>query len=991
MLWLKNINKVYETAGTKVEALHHIDLGFRDNEFVAILGPSGCGKTTLLNIIGGLDRYTKGDLIINGISTKEYHDKDWDIYRNHSIGFVFQTYNLIPHQTVLANVELALTLSGVGRKERRKRAADALKAVGLGDQLHKKPNQMSGGQMQRVAIARALVNNPDILLADEPTGALDTETSIQVMDILQEVARDRLVIMVTHNPDLAEQYATRIVRLLDGNIVNDTMPLPEEELQKEREAATKKKKQKKTSMSFGTALSLSLNNLLTKKARTVLTSFAGSIGIIGIALILSMSSGFQNYINRVQEDTLSNYPITIQNQEIDMSGLLSSFAGDSEEQEEFENENVIHSVDMAGELLSSMQKQIKNNDLKSFYKYVNENKEKIDSLTSAVRYGYDLQMNLYNTRSEHGITRVNPSTVPEAMGAEFGGISMFTSSSQWDVFNEMIDNEELLREQYDLVDGHWPTNYDEVVLIVSRSNGINIMSLYTLGILDQSTLAEQFKNLGNGEAIESQEYTYTFDDVLCRDGDDESGWRFNLVVNSDFYKKVNGVYVDCSKDEDYVKTLAENGKEIKVVGIIRPSEKSVAGSLSGAIGYTSALTRHLIAEVEASEAVREQMNDPTVDIFSGLLFKGSNDKDTQGCASEFRAVAKDFDIAKKAEIMKAISAGQLTAEERREIIANRMLGMTEEESQALTQRLTAKIMGYMSSDMPKFQAIMKDYGALFSKLQPSGGGEQPELTPEETALFCQLVDETMGDELIAESGLTDEEYAEMFNAYIADVNTPDEALAKLYEENCLSQSDYEANMKKLSVIDESSPKAIYIYPKDFASKDEIEGLITEYNNSQTEDEKKISYTDYIGIFISSISTIIDTISYVLIGFVSISLVVSSIMIGVITYISVLERTKEIGILRSIGASKHDIRMVFNAETFIVGLISGLIGIGVTLLLIIPINIIIQSLSGIVGIASLPWLGGLILITISVVLTVISGLIPSGFAARRDPVVALRTE
>mgnify|MGYP004510312539 FL=1 len=989
MLYLNNIVKKYETAGSTVEALKGISVGFRNSEFVAILGPSGCGKTTLLNIIGGLDRYTSGDLVINGRSTKEYRDADWDSYRNHSIGFVFQSYNLIPHQSVLANVELALTLSGVGREERRRRAADALKAVGLGDQLHKKPGQMSGGQMQRVAIARALVNDPDILLADEPTGALDTETSVQIMDILREVAGNRLVIMVTHNPELAEKYATRIVRLLDGHIVSDTAPVSEEELAADTRAEKKdpKKKggKKGTSMSFATALSLSFNNLLTKKARTFLTSFAGSIGIIGIALILAMSNGFQAYINRVEADTLSTYPISLEAKSVDMSGILSSMTGKDPEGSDTGNADSdrIHSVDTAGSLYAALQSQVKSNDIKAFYKYMNEHMDTIKPLTSAIQYQYNVALNLYNIRSPYGNVRVNPSSVADAIEGSYSGLSMFMNSSSWDVFDEMMDNEELLRKQYDVVAGKWPTAYDEVVLVVGKNNNINVVALYTLGLLDQSDLVKQLEAISEGKPYESPDVSYAFDEIIyddkgTSDTSDDTGWSFRLVLESDYYKKnSDGRWEDRRSDALYVGETAAKGAEIKVVGIIRPSADAVAGSITGSIAYTPALTKYVIDETARSEIVNDQKNNPDCDVISGKTFASAYKGSDEDMIKAFREYVKTLSVAEKAEIMRSVGSSSLTEDEKDAIIISRLENMSEAELEELSQNAMKKT----ASD-PEFFNRHKD---TLSKLKDTT------LTDDEkTKLMLPIIKELFGDELLADSTLSDEDEAARLDVYVNEESNRDK-LPALYKKYCLSTQTLESALEALSAVDYESPVAINIYPTDFSSKEKLSAFISEYNDTLENEEEKITYTDYIALFISSVSTIIDTISYVLIGFVSVSLVVSSIMIGVITYISVLERTKEIGILRSIGASKHDIRMVFNAETFIIGLVSGLIGIGVTLLLTIPVNLIIGSLAGIYNMALLPVGGALILILISVVLTVIAGLLPASMAAKRDPVVALRSE
>jgi len=868
MLQLKRITKDYLSGDNEVKALKGIDLEFRESEFVSILGQSGCGKTTLLNIIGGLDRYTSGDLVINGKSTKEFKDKDWDTYRNHSVGFVFQSYNLIPHQTVLANVELALTISGVGKEERRKRAIDALTKVGLGDQINKKPNQMSGGQMQRVAIARALVNDPDILLADEPTGALDSVTSVQVMEILKEISKDRLIIMVTHNPELAEKYSSRIIKLLDGKVTDDSNPYTASKKDLDR-ARTKKEKTGKASMKFTTAVHLSLNNLMTKKGRTFLTSFAGSIGIIGIALILSLSNGMQSYINKVEEDTLSSYPITIQESSIDMSSMMESMMG-KDDGEEHENDK-IYSRAIMGDMLETLSSKVQTNNLKEFKSFLESGDSDIKDYINAIQYGYNLDLNIYKTNDDGSVYQVNPSSVLEKIGfgdmvkaQEQSSSIMSTGAmmSETDVWSEMLDNQELLESQYDVVAGNWPQNYNEVVLIADKNNEVSDYTLYSLGIKDVSELGNAMDKLKNGEKIETNDdkNSYSYDEIL--------NYKFKVLLNTDYYKKVGNVWQDMSNDEQYMKELVNNAEEIKIVGIIKPNENTVASSSAGLIGYNKDLKEHVINKVNEAEIVKEQKANPEINVFTGIKFP-------------------------------------------------------------------------------------ENTNATFD--------------------YTQLSDEQ--------------------RAYMATLSEAELAqLMQTYSNN--SSATYENNLSKLGVVDLDNPASINLYPKDFASKDKIADIITDYNNKQTEqgkEENVINYTDLVGIMMSSVSTIINVISYVLIAFVGISLVVSSIMIGIITYISVLERTKEIGILRSIGASKKDVSRVFNAETLLVGLVAGLLGIVVTLLLDMPINIVIKNLVGISGIAKLPVVGGIILVAISVGLTMIAGLIPARFAAKRDPVEALRTE
>ena len=853
MLRLESIRKEYVTGDSKVEALKEVSLQFRKSEFVSILGQSGCGKTTLLNIIGGLDRYTSGDLIINGKSTKEFKDRDWDSYRNHSVGFVFQNYNLIPHQTVLANVELALTLSGVSKKERKSRAIKALEDVGLKEHIYKKPNQLSGGQMQRVAIARALVNDPEIILADEPTGALDTHTSLQVMEILKKISKGKLIIMVTHNPDLAEKYSSRIIKILDGKITDDSNPYSKEDEKKEDRTV---RQDKKVSMSFFTALSLSLNNLMTKKGRTILTAFAGSIGIIGIALILSLSSGMQTYINRVEEDTLSSYPITVQEETIDMSSMMATMVDEGEETQR--EEEKIYSSNVVNNMLNTISTKIENNNLEEFKKYLDDENSEIRKYTNAIQYSYDLNLNIYNTDEKDEVVQVNPSQILNILGMDGMEDMMLTET---DVWQELLDNDELLKSQYDVLSGKWPEKYNEVVLIVDENNEISDYTLYALGILDQNELKEKYEKIEDGEEIESEEESsYTYEELL--------NTKFKILLNTDYYQKDGDIWLDKSEDEEYIKEKLEDATEIKVVGIIRPSEGSVATAMSGAVGYTKELKEYVINKVNSVKIVEEQKENKDINVFTGIEFPENTDE--------------SFDFT------------SLTDEQR----------------------------VYMAS-------------------------------------------------------LSEEELAELMTQYTENAS-----------------ATYEGNLEKMGSVDLNNPSSINIYPKDFEAKDQIATAIENYNQKQRDDDKEenvITYTDLVGTMMSSVSTIIDAISYVLIAFVAISLIVSSIMIGIITYISVLERTKEIGILRSIGASKKDISRVFNAETFIVGLGAGILGIAITLLLNIPINIIIKSVTDIGGLASLPAAGGIILVVISMLLTVIAGLIPSKMASKKDPVEALRTE
>ncbi len=869
MLELKNITKDYVVGENKVHALRGVSISFRENEFVSILGHSGCGKTTLLNIIGGLDRYTQGDLVIHGISTKKYRDRDWDTYRNHSVGFIFQTYNLIPHQNVLENVELALTLSGVSKKERRKRAREVLERVGLGDQLTKKPNQLSGGQMQRVAIARALVNNPSILLADEPTGALDTETSVQIMELLKEVAKDRLVIMVTHNPELARDYSTRIVRLLDGEIIDDSMPY-----EAISNASEEKKTVKKPSMSFFTALSLSLKNLMTKKTRTALVSFAGSIGIIGIALILSMSNGVQSLIDRMEAETLSSYPITIEKTSVDMSALMNMGHG-SIDNDIPRDEDHIYSVNIMTSMIDTMLTGAKTNNLAEFKKYIESGQSNIRELTSDINYRYETSLNIYHLYDNGQFMQVNPNTFINDFGMQQSSTAMQSSMMSMDVWRQLIGNDELLDSQFDIVAGKMPEKYNEVVFIVDEDNQLLDFTLYSLGFLDATELKQAIMTPPEESDVELQTgvTAYTFDDLI--------GLKFKLLTNTDVFAKEGNVWVDKSEDEAYMFTLLSQSEDIEVVGIIRPAEDAAGSTTNSVIGYRRDLMDHLISKVNTSAIVLEQQANPETNVFTGLPF--------------------DSGAQSQAYTMSDLQAYIAT----------------------LPEQQQAEMLGYIE------------------QMRASG----------------------MSDESIATRLMTSGEQ---------------------------SSASYEENLAIMGVADLDYPSAIELYPTDFEAKDAISDLIKKYKAGLSE-EDQISYTDYIGLMISSITTIINAVSYVLIAFVAVSLIVSSIMIGIITYISVLERTREIGVLRSIGASKRDISRVFNAETLTIGFTAGLLGILITLLLIIPINMVIEYLTQISNVAVLPVTAALILIVISMVLTFIAGLIPASFASKKDPVIALRTE
>ena len=880
MLTLKQITKTYTGSEIQVQALKGIDLEFGSSEFVAILGPSGCGKTTLLNIIGGLDQYTSGDLIIRGKSTKQFRESDWDTYRNHSVGFVFQSYNLIPHQSVLSNVELALTLSGVGKEERRRRAEEALEKVGLKDQIRKKPNELSGGQMQRVAIARALVNDPEILLADEPTGALDSETSIQVMEILREISRERLVIMVTHNPELANEYANRIIRLLDGKVISDTRTDTGETGAGSAGETAKKKR----SMSFMTALKLSLTNLMTKKGRTILTAFAGSIGIIGIALILSISNGVDSYIDRVQRDTLSSYPLQISERTMDMTDALSTMMDVDTEGRNHEDGKVYSGSRMTN-LMSAWMSGVRENDLESFKKWLEDPETGMDKLVSGIQYEYSAPLTLY--RTDGGKTlQVNPSTTMEASGmmdimntsAAMGGMQetmMDTFMRSLDVFVPLLDNEELMASQYEMLQGRMPEKMDEMVLILNSRNELSDYTLYTLGLKDQGELRDAMSTMMQGKAIRSEEMEFSYDELMQM--------TFRMLPGTALYEKSGSVWKDRSQDEDFLKAKLSEAMEIKIVGIARPAKGAVATTASGAIGYRRELMHELMREISESQIVKEQLENPGIDVFSGQPFS--------------------------ADVMDAMNLLE-------------------------------------TMDAVDFLMLMEE-----KKIIPEG------MIPD---AYKPLITKELLQQFVSKGTMM------------------------------LSGSTLEENLKKLGVSSEEKPAEILIYPKDFESKEKITELISQYNASVDED-KQIRYTDVLGLIMSSVTTIVNAISYVLIAFVAISLVVSSIMIGIITYISVLERTKEIGILRAIGASRRDVGRVFNAETLIVGFGAGVMGIAVTPLLTVIVNIILEHLTHIAGLASLPAIAGAALVLISMVLTLIAGIIPSRMASKKDPVVALRTE
>ncbi len=980
MLKLIHVQKDYTAGNATVRALDGIDIAFRKSEFVSVLGQSGSGKTTLLNLIGGLDQYTSGDLIIGGRSTKEFKDADWDAYRNHSVGFVFQTYNLIPHQSVLKNVELALTISGVSKLERRKRAQEALTRVGLADQMRKKPNQLSGGQMQRVAIARALASDPDILLADEPTGALDSETSVQVMEILKEIARDRLVIMGTHNPELAQRYSTRIVRLLDGKIVDDTAPYDGAD---DTEAPAKQASGRKhPSMSFGTALSLSLNNLMTKKARTILTCFAGSIGIIGIALVLSVSTGFQEYINRVLEDTLSSYPVTIQAESVDMSSMMETLAeARGQARTEKERDKVYESAIMYDMMNSFTGAEITRNNLTAFKTFL-ETDEEIRAHLSAVSYAYDAPMNVYVRDRDGAIVKSDIMTLMSKMGtAQYMPTGeQFSSYTSFDMWEEMLPGNDgalvsgTLLEQYDVLAGRWPQSADEVVLFVNRNNELSDMALYMLGLKTTNDMMDFLSTAQAGKEIDTSAVgVWEYADLL--------GLTFRLIPGFEQYQKnADGTYSDLAATDAGMTLLFGNeeiGVTLKVSGIMRPNPDAVASMMSGSVGYTSALTARLMQKTAEAEIVRAQLADPNTDVLTGLPFAGGAKPATTDVekAAAFRAYAKALPVAEKAALYREIAA-EPTEEYIDATIDELFSGNTREELEKLVLDMYAKQMGLPDTTLiQKYIRNMTD--EAFQTAVAAGMREQ---------IAARYTEEAQA-RLAATS---DDEAAALLDS----LDAKDGRLAALHDQyvpSRVSEATFEGNLKLLGYASEDSPSSINLYATTFEHKDEIARIIEEYNDAAA-DEDRITYTDYVALLMSSVTTIINAISYVLMAFVAISLIVSSIMIGVITYISVLERTKEIGVLRAVGASKRDISRVFNAETAIVGLTAGVLGIAISLLMLIPINFILFKLTEIALLkAILPMGGAAILVAVSVTLTFIAGLIPSRLAARKNPVEALRSE
>lgn len=986
MLEIRNIVKNYETGSETVHALKGVSIAFRESELVSILGQSGCGKTTLLNIIGGLDQYTSGDLIINGQSTKQYKSADWDIYRNHSVGFIFQSYNLIPHQSVISNVELALTLSGVSKAERRRRAKEALEKVGLGNQLNKRPNQMSGGQMQRVAIARALVNDPDILLADEPTGALDSETSIQIMELVKEIAKDRLVIMVTHNPELAEKYSTRIVKLLDGQIVGDSDPFdPAKEPAHSEVRKSEVTKGQKTSMSFLTALSLSKNNLMTKKGRTFLTSFAGSIGIIGIALILSLSNGVQEYINSVERSTLASFPVSIQHETVDYTSLMTSMMNVRDNAEENRDPDRIYTNDISTEMMKTMLSEMQTNNLAEFKEYLESDPDGISASIEEIQYSYDSNLYIYGHSADGDIMQINPSTVMSAMMGQsmadnvsqmtntYSSLMGSSSMSSYDAFRELLSTD-MLKTEYEVLAGRLPEAYNEVVVLVTDRNELSDVTLYTLGLRDQGELEGMMSSVMAGESfdLDTGDLSFSYDDLM--------GMEFSMLTAPEFYQKNDdGTWTDMRSDSEFMEQAAENGLKLKVVGILKPDADSLISSTnSGGIGYTHALTEYMIDKTNSSELVKAQKENPDVDVFTGIEFPKADEEEEQPMS--------------QSEAMEMLT-GMLTEEQRTKLNEGIMAALTEEQqaqiqsammSMVSDEQMNSIMMGVLTPEQLTQLQSGADVNSLLTDAQKAQMSAQiaASLTAEQNAELSAMM-----------NGMVDP--TKMYTIFMQVLTTDQlRQLMDMTKEPETTDATYDGNLKLLGVAELSEPSSMKIYATDFESKEKITQLIEKYNDSKIADDNQadvINYTDYVGLMMSSVSDIINAISYILIAFVAISLIVSSIMIGIITYISVLERTKEIGILRAMGASKRDISNVFNAETLIVGFSAGVIGIAVTLLLNIPINIIIENVTGIANVALLPWQGGVILVVISMLLTLIAGLVPAGVAAKKDPVEALRTE
>ena len=1034
MLQIKDIYKEYRTGDLVQKALDHVSLNLRDNEFVAILGPSGSGKTTLLNIIGGLDQYDSGDLVINEISTKNYKDKDWDSYRNHTIGFVFQSYNLIPHQDILSNVELALTISGISKSERRQRAVEALEEVGLGEQIHKKPNQLSGGQMQRVAIARALVNNPDILLADEPTGALDSDTSVQVMDLLKEVAKDRLVVMVTHNPELAQAYATRIVELRDGKIRSDSDPL---ELKPTHWMEPEHKNMGKSSMSFLTALSLSFNNLKTKKARTILTSFAGSIGIIGIALILSLSTGVNQYIQSIEEETLSEYPLQIQSTGFDLTSMMGDAQqnGSDKEKENKETESKKAAQVHVSEMITNMFSKIGSNDLASLKQYFDSGDSKIDNYTNAVEYTYNVSPQIYSSDTKN-IRQVHPdnSFSSLGLGSSTSSNSLMSSMMSTNVFFQMPGKDSLYKDQYDVKAGRWPKKYNECVLVLTGNGNISDFMLYTLGLRDYDELDKMIEEFSKEETVKVPNdisSSYSYDDIL--------NTKFKIVNPSDCYQydKQYNVYRDKTDDINYMKKVLDKSEDLTIVGIVQPSEDATATMMSSGIYYPASLTDHVIEEAQSSEIVKKQLDQPDVDVFTGKkfddkkssqldmnsLFTVDTDKLKQAFSidqSKLGAGAGSLDLSSI-----QIDTSSMPSIDTDALFEGMDLELDEDQVTKLSDQLTSGFESYLKKNNLTDEENMDTYFMAYLQtddaqsllqngmsgiIQSSGLADQFQQNLEkqmQSAMqqYAQTISKSLQKQISSAMQQQMSSLANNFQNAIqidaskfqdaSQMNMNEEELSELMMSLMTSDtSTYENNLQKLGYADFDEPSGINIYPKDFENKEKVIEILDDYNArmEKTDEDKVISYTDYVGTLMSSVTDIINVISYVLIAFVAISLVVSSIMIGVITYISVLERKKEIGILRAIGASKHNISQVFNAETFIIGLLAGVLGIVITLLLLIPGNMLIHNIAGTTNVnAQLPVMGAVILIALSVILTLIGGLIPSRKAAKSDPVTALRSE
>ena len=1011
MLQLKNIVKNYAAGENTVRALRGISLQFRPHEFVSILGPSGCGKTTMLNIIGGLDQYTSGDLVIDGRSTKKYKDRDWDAYRNHSIGFVFQSYNLIPHQSVLQNVELALTLSGVSKRERRQRAKAVLEQVGLGDQLKKKPSQMSGGQMQRVAIARALVNNPEIILADEPTGALDTETSVQVMELLKEVAKDRLVIMVTHNPDLADTYSTRIIRMLDGEIISDSAPLTEEEQKACADeetavaSAPKKKAPRKPSMSWGTSFGLSLKNLFTKKGRTALTSFAGSIGIIGIALIYAVSNGMTTYINAVQEDTLSSYPLTLEATTVDISTLMETFMGKETDGEPEHDKDAIYSHSVMADMINSLNTMDSTeNDLKAFKTYLEqemqkpEGENKLSQALTGIQYTYNMDLLVYTQDPVGNIVysdtqQLLAKILKENMGMDMSammsmgetmGAGMKMPGMEMKLWNEMLSAKDgspinpVLKDQYELVDekGRWPSAYNEIVLVVNENNELDDLTMFALGLESHDKIDDSFNAIMKGEEVDTDQKKWSYEEIYAKE--------FRVILNADCYEKdpTTGLYVDKREDSVKLRELYDNALKLKVTGIIRPSEKASSTMLTGAIGYTGMLTEYVAQKNLESVALNAQKQDAAMDIFTGLPFPNSDQMTNEQMKSVFVSYIDAMTAEQKAEaymdMQIALTVDMMITPMTREAIEAYVIGALSQQEGIDIQAVTNYIKNMKDEELRKL--LRENLAKMIDPRVPQEPGGMP--------AQGEMANVVMGLQQLYKMPQENKLY--MLQADLQKYTL--EQFAVCYKNVIeFSDSTYELNLRKLSDVDLEDPATINLYASSFENKDVVEAVIASYNDS-VEELKQIHYTDYVGIMMSSITTIINAITYVLIAFVAISLIVSSIMIGVITLISVQERTKEIGILRAIGASKRNVSGMFNAETMIIGFTSGILGVAVTYGLCAVVNIILYALTDIANLrAILPWNVAIVLVLVSVALTLFSGIIPSRSAAKKDPVVALRTE